>query len=1164
MRLMRQQINKININYIARQIFLPGCFSILPGSKGINRTMKKRMRMEILLSAAVMTAGLLTGVKAVPVSAEQDKFTHKEWMGMEDTDQEGEKVSGEDVFGINREKAAVNLIPYQSEEAALASVWEYNARENSGYFRLLTGKGEEWELTVVQNQEEAKEFLDDGFMNADYAANPIDGWKRVELPGSWTMQGFDFPIYTNIIMPWQSEYDSEVTAPNAPVNYNPVGLYRRKFSVEENMRKDGRRIYLHFQGVESAYYVYVNGKEVGYSEDTFSPHKFDVTDYLLEGENTLAVKVHKFCDGTWFEDQDMIYDGGIFREVYLTSAPDVQIRDYTVRTELDSDYESARLQLSVDAGNFTEEVKNGWSIDVRVFDKSGVNILDYANIVIEQLDAGNTETLTWDAKVENPQLWSAEKPNLYALVLTLKDTNGRAVEILSSQLGFREVEFTSAETDTESNVVTNAWEPIRINGERLLLKGVNHHDTDPFYGKAVPQETLLEDIKLMKQNNFNAVRTSHYSKDDYFYWLCNTYGLYVMAETNMECHALMEDEAAAGLFYELGMDRTETAYENLKNHPSILMWSIGNEMAYTSDSSYANGLFRDMIHYFKEKDSGRPVHSEGQYRSMGVDMGSNMYPSVEAVRKNAGEGKIPYVLCEYVHAMGNSVGNIKEYWDVIRSADNMLGGFVWDWAEQSRAASLDKVQAAESWNYYGENKVHQNLYKDEMDGMFFAYGGDWGDVPNNGSFCANGLVSPDRNPQPELTEVKYQYQNFHFSAAPGELAEGQVHVYNESNFTNLNEYQVAWQLLENGYVIEEGLVGDKEDADGMDIPPQTTETLRIPFQMPEETAGNEYYLNLSVRLKEDTAWAEAGAEMAWEQMEIPVEEAGASRVISDAVDSQPVNVTEETDVWKIAGTDFSFEIDKASGTIKNYIYKENVLVLQGPTPNFWRGLLENDRKSFDRNWAKAVKEIRAESIEVRVNEEGQKVITADLVFPYAGNTKERICYTINGDGAVTIRMSVDATGSGMDGFLRVGSMMLLPEGFEQVNWYGNGPAETFCDRKSGAGQGIWSNTVSDFFYPYLKADGCGSLTDVKWISVKDEAHGKAILIKASDTLEAEALHFTPYDLSAARHIYDLRPRKETVLGINYGSLGTGGAACGPARWNSTGCLRTGFTNGNLP
>lgn len=1331
----------------------------------------KRLKqaLSVLLSAAILTATLPMPAVTAATSSEglspafsanvnAKKFTHMEWTGKGYTTLDGKNVGAEDVFAINREEASLTLIPYQDEKTAAATAWDYNAREKSSYMKLLTGADEDWELTVVQNQNAAQPYMEAGFMNSDYPASPADGWKTVQLPKSWTCLGFDFPIYTNVTMPWQNKYDSMVTAPNAATNYNPVGLYRKKFTVPSAMTEDNRRVYINFEGVESAYYVYVNGKEVGYSEDTFSPHRFDITDYLKSGENLLAVKVHKFCDGTWFEDQDMIYDGGIFRDVFLTSQSLVQISDYTVRTELDDSYRNAELNLSVDVRNLSSSPMSGWSIGVSLYDEAGKDILGGASVSAAQVASGSTGSFTLKREVSSPALWSAEKPNLYALVLTLRDGDGKTAEVHSSQLGFREIGFTPTQVDSSYRVTTTRWQPITINGQRLIFKGVNRHDTDPFNGKAVTQACMEEDIRLMKQNNINSIRTSHYSNDSYLYWLCNKYGMYMMAETNMESHALMGDNDAKGLFYELAMDRTKTTFERLKNNPAIVSWSIGNEMVYTSDPNASNGMFRDMIWFFKRNDPTRPVHSEGMGGSMGVDMSSQMYPGSDGIRTMAGSGKIPYVMCEYDHAMGNSLGAFKEYWDSIRSADNMLGGFIWDWADQSRAVSLDTVpsgyrvtdslgtsgkaygnssswisdagsgslnggkafsgytvmennaayssalsgtgkaftfeaivkpssaaqnsvliskgdtqvalktrsngsgleffvysgewksvscdfpanwigqwhqvvgvynkgaisiyvdgtlmksasvadgissgnqpvgigydaetgrkldgqisiariytkalsaaeisaqrtaspaiKASDSsvllwldyssesaverdgpWDYYSEEYAHKNLYAEESKNHYFGYGGDWGDVPNDNSFCQNGLVSPDRAAQPELAEVKYQHQSFRFSADANGVSNREISVYNEYAFSNLSEFDITWELLKNGKAIAEGSV------ESTGVAPYSRGTIHVPYEMPAfVAAGDEFYLNIYVSVKKGNDMLPAGTEISFGQFKVP---AAAPKYVATPSKNEVV-VSEQSSEYKVSGTDFSFVIDKSTGTMKSYVYKGETLIQSGPVPNFWRGYVENDSNSarsnlFDTKWEGAMNGARTDSVKAYLNASGQQEIAVSLTLPNAGSTKETIIYTIDGSGAVTVKMTVDATKSGMGNFLRVGSMMTLPDGFENVSWYGNGPVETYNDRKTCGRQGAWSSTVSEMFFPYMKVDDCGNLTDVKWISVSSEKHKNGVLIAARNPLEASALHFTPSDLMSAPHVYQLEPRKETILSVDYGSMGTGSATCG--------------------
>lgn len=1282
------------------------------------------------------------------------KFTHNEWTGKDYTDANGNNVTGEDVFAINREEASLTIIPYQDVASAANAVWDYNARENSSYMQMLTGEGQDWQLTVVQNQEAAQPYMKSGFMNPDYSTSSNPGWKTVSMPGSWTCQGFDFPIYANVIMPWQSKYDAVVNVPEAPVNYNPVGLYRKTFTASPQMTQDNRRVYIHFEGVESAYYVYVNGKEVGYSEDSFSPHHFDITDYLTSGENTLAVKVHKFCDGTWFEGQDMIYDGGIFRDVFLTSEPLVKIADYTVKTDLDSNFNNATLSISADIKNNSTADQSGWSIRADILDESGNNLVPSSTIPVDSVSSGKSSAFSSDISVTSPKLWSAENPNLYALVLTLIDGQGKEVETVSSQLGFREINFTSTQVDWAYKVTTKSWDPITINGKRLLLKGVNRHDTDPFNGKAVPQSCMEEDIRLMKNNNINAIRTSHYSNDSYLYWLCNKYGMYMMAETNMESHALMSNNDAKGLFYELGMDRTKTTFERLKNNPAIVTWSIGNEMVYTGDANTSNGMFRDMIWFFKKNDATRPVHSEGMGDQMGVDMCSQMYPSQNGIKTKAGNGKIPYVMCEYAHAMGNSVGGLKEYWDVIRSAGNMMGGFIWDWADQSRAVSLDTLPKSNiitdetgvrgkcsgtitsgagdgslnggiatdgytvmdnsakynqalagtgksftfeaivkpastgqnsvllskgdtqvalktrssgsgleffiydggwksiscnfpsdwtgnwhqvvgaydkgsmaiiidgkvlktgsvtdsitagsspvgvgfdsqtgrkfdgqtsiariytralsveeinnqrssspaigpndpsvllwldystddilsggAWDYFAEPDAYTNLYADESKGHYFAYGGDWGDRPNDNSFCANGIVSPDRSPQPEIAEVKYQYQSFWFFADSTEISNGKINVYNENNFTNLNECNVKWTLLRNGEVCDEG-------TSNTELAPLSYGSISVPYTLPADRKdSDEFWIDISVTTKNDTEMVPAGSEVSYAQFAVNK----AAPKTREQVNGSNVTVKDNGDAYSVKGENFEFLLNKSTGAMQSYSFEGKTLIENGPSPNFWRGYTENDNNSgnyklFDKNWQKADGNVKVEDISISENGNAQKVITVTLRFPDAGNTVQKTIYTVNGNGEVKVSISVDATKSGMGNFLRIGSAMILPDGFEDVTWYGNGPYETYNDRNSCGRKGIWNNTVSGMFYPYIKADDSGNLTDVRWISVKNKSAGAELLIEASGSVEAEALHFTPDDLNSANHVYELTPRKETILNINYGSMGTGTATCGP-------------------
>ena len=1353
---------------------------------------KKRLTAQLLsgvlaaqacLSAAPIMAKSGTGLDGLKPGGSVTKdpdaviFTNDEWKGTDFEAEDGTTKNNVDVFEVNREDASTSVIPYHDDASAQNSVWDYNGREQSNYMQMLTGEGEDktWQLNVVTNPAEAAEFEgENGFTNKDFS-NPA--WKDVSLPCSWTMQGFDFSIYTNQTMPFMTKYGDSTSpnlAPAAPTNYNPVGMYRKTFDLKEGMLDTNRRVYINFQGVESAYYVYVNGHEVGYTEDTFSPHKFDITDYLQEGENFLAVKVLKYSDAIWMEDQDMIYDGGIFRDVFLTSAPLAQISDYKVFTDLDDNYEDALLTVNMDVRNLSSSNLKNWTVDLAVYDTEGKNILEGTNTErLVHADAESQNQVKVSTVVKKPKLWSAEHPDLYALVLHLKDADGNVIETLSTQLGFREIGFTRAETDEEGWTTTSKFTPVTINGERLFLKGADRHDSDPVYGKATPQKTVEEDLKLMKQYNLNAIRTAHYSNDDYLYWLANRWGVYILAETNVECHAFMGDgrfsNSYNGIasdykarFRDMILDRETTAYERLKNNPSVVIWSLGNETARPYKLDDGDYVFRDAMQFFKDEDYSRPVLFESFGPNMGGDIHGEQYTGVEGAASYGGSGRLPYLLTEFVHSMGNSTGHISEYMDVMRKYDNMVGCFIWDWVDQSRYKSLSDMSAGwdyadqahgikadatgdktdihtgldsadtlnggnafsgklifeqsdivdealsgadkaftlevnvkpssvsndnvfitkgdsqfalktnksgqieffvydtywrsvvweipenwvnewhhlaatydkgtvklyidgeqygdtkstgnvtianssyklgvgaqtqvdravdgsisvariynralsqdelkgqmsatpaigkddesvvlwvdydegltpkpvEAWDYYSTEDAHTNLYPEEAKGKFLAYGGDWGDRPNDNSFCANGVVSADRDPQPELNEVKFQYQNVWFSATPEQVASKTINVYNENSFANLNEYDLVWEVLEDGIVKKSGTIP------AIDLGGDANGTLLVPYEMPELKDGCEYLLNVKANLKSDKEWAKAGHELAYAQFVIPTDHKQATYTAK----GDAVTVTDGEDAFAVAGKNadgkaFSFNINKSTGQLVDYTFDGEKLIKEGPKPNFWRCLTENDEREgdsyFDHDWANAVSAINAE---VTASEEaGKQVITANLTLPNADNAKFDIIYTIESDGAVSMKMKVDATGTSMGRYILVGSNMILPEGYENVSWYAYGPDETLLDRMTSARATVFEKTVSENFYPYIKVDDTGTMPGTRWMRLSSDNTATDVMVIAKDTVQTSALHFLPDQMNAANHPYELTPMADTVVGINYGSKGTGGATCG--------------------
>lgn len=1287
-------------------------------------------------------------------------FTHDEWKGTD---------GNIDVFGVNVLSPSTSaFLPYDTVDNAFLGSLNYD-KDKSPYYQKLTGEAnQDWDLVVVQNDTVAKTEAYADFYDPAYDISAADGWKsNLQLPCSWTMQGFDYSIYTNTIVPFQgSEQWGNSMAPQAPTIYNPVGLYRKTFTVDESLKSATGRVLISFQGVESAYYVYLNGKEIGYSEDSYSPHYFDITDALnYEGENVLAVEVHKFSDATWMELQDMIKDGGIFRDVFIIATPETYMSDFQLVTDLNEDYTMADLDFTEIEVTNNGEAAGTYTVKAQLKNEDGTNFLEETEIGTVTVNAGETASLTGSVDNLTPELWSAESPNLYTLILTLYDAEGNMLEAASQQLGFREIGFTSTQVaDRENNdytVTTTEYQQVTINGEPLVFKGVNRHDTDPVYGKYVPEEVYEEDIRLMKLNNINAVRTSHYSNDEYLYWLCDKYGLYIMAETNAESHQFLDARQDCSMFKNMFLDRQATTFNRLKNYTSIVMWSICNETFYNTDASWSDYMFAEAIWYFKDNDGTRPVHAEGATGKvltqgtgwMGVDVASHMYPTVDQVQARADDPTgLPYVMCEYDHAMGNAVGSLNDYWDIVRSSDNMLGGFIWDWVDQSRrisfedefgavytindlsanaqtgtlnansvndstgtgslstktvdgyttmdnsafynqylsgtdkqftmevtvkpnstatnqifiakgdnqvafktttnaieffvysggwksvtadypdnwvgswhqiaatydkgevniycdgvllktatiansiassdvalgiaysadngrtldgeigvariyskALTLDEINAQNStapaiaadnesvilwidygesigeakpidvWDYYAEDYAHQNLYDEEMDGYYFGYGGDWGETGHQGSFCANGLVSPDRDPQPELAQVKYEYQDFWFEATRNDLLNGTVKVKSESTSTYLSDYDVTWEIIKDGEKYAEGaIIGD--------IAPCETGTIILDgFTFPAGEDGVEYYLNINVKLKEATDWAEADYVIAYEQFFLDTD---AYSIEAEASD-KAVTVDETgDDIILVSGDNFSFEINKTTGAMENYVVGGELLIQQGPVPSFWRAANANDG-ALSTSWKAVDDNVTLDSYEITTNDKGQTVIKTVLnLSGAAANCDEIIEYTIDGSGAVTVDVTVDNTASGLGRYSRLGTVMTLPEGAEQMTWYGAGGVESYSDRNTFAKYGIYTSTVTDMYYPFVEVQDSGNLTNVKWITVSDEAKTNSIVI-AGDNFEASALHFTSDQLDAASHPYELTPSVNTYLAVNYGSEGNGNSSCGP-------------------
>jgi beta-galactosidase/beta-glucuronidase len=800
------------------------------------------------------------------------------------------------VVGRNKEPGHVTLVPYADAATALAG-----ERDASPCFMLLNG---DWRFHWSPNPASAP---------ATFYQEECSDWDLIPVPGNWEMQGYGQPRYLS------ASYAFDISdLPRVPEDDNPVGSYRTTFTIPSEW--EGRQVFINFDGVDSAFYLWINGQMVGYSQDSRLPAEFNITPYIRPGENTLAARVYRWSDGSYLEDQDYWFLSGIYRDVYLFATPGVHMRDFWVRTELDERYQDAVLRVRVHAANYGAAAVSGYQVEANLFDAKGRPVLERPVAGQIEVGQGAEAVLELAQLVANPAKWSAEHPNLYTLLLTLKDEGGRVLEVERCNVGFRQIEIREGQ--------------VHVNGVPVLFRGVNRHEHDPIRGHAVTVESMRQDILLMKQFNVNAVRTSHYPNDPRWYDLCDRYGLYLIDEANIESHGvwdrLTKDPAWQTAFLERGMRMVERD----KNHPSVIIWSMGNESGHGPN----HAALADCIH---ARDDTRPVHYESARNEPYVDIVSVMYPRVDriiAMAQEPGE-KRPLIMCEYAHAMGNSPGNLKEYWEAIEAYPRLQGAFVWDWVDQGIRQVTDE---GEEW---------------------YAYGGDFGDEPNSGSFCLNGLVFPDRALQPAIWELKKVQQPV--GVVPRDLRSGEVEVINRHFFSDLSGLDVAWKLSVGERVLQSGQLGR------LHTPAGGREAVRIPYEEPALEAGAECWLTLSFTLAEDTLWAAKGHEVAWEQFQVPFEVPAVPAhwgLEPPKVRDLPALAWTESAAEAVAeGPGFRLVFDKQGGTIASWQYRGQELVERGPRLNVWRAPTENDLNTWgDEKAAIRWREVGLDQLQERV------------------------------------------------------------------------------------------------------------------------------------------------------------------------------------------------------
>ncbi|MGA5351756.1 glycoside hydrolase family 2 TIM barrel-domain containing protein [Streptomyces thermodiastaticus] len=976
------------------------------------------------------------------------------------------------VFQVGREPARARLVPYGNREQALRHRFQ-----DSPYYLSLDGS---WRFHWSRNADQRPV----GFERPDYDDS---GWDRIPVPSNWEIEGYPEPIYLNISYPWIG-YETP-DPPEVPHDFNPVGSYRRTFTVPAGWA--GRRTLLSFQGVKSAFFVWVNGEQVGYSEDSYTPAEFDITPHLRPGTNTLAVEVHRWSDGSWLEDQDMIDLSGIFRDVYLYSVPQVHVHDLFVHTELDDAYRDAVLAVDVTLRDRAGAGTAGHRVTAELFDARGHRVLHLSD------DAGDG-SVTLRGAVRRPALWSAEDPALYTLVLALTDAHGRTTDLHSTRVGFRQVEYGPGK--------------FTVNGRPVMFRGTNRHETDPERGQALDEQRMIQDIRLMKQHNINAVRTSHYPNHPRWLELCDEYGLYVIDETNLETHGV-RDTVPGSLpeWTDACVDRLRSMVERDKNHPCVVVWSLGNEAGQGSN-------FQAMADWVHARDASRPVHYEGM--NAVADLHSEMYTSPAGVEAYGRSGApTPFMLCEYNHSMGNSGGNLKEYWDVFEKYPNLHGAFVWDWADQAVRLPVP-----------GDARH-----------TYLSYGGDWHDgYPTDGNFCCNGLVAADRSVHPGLIEVKKCYQPVGVTA--GDLtgaSGGTVTVRNKHMFSGLDAYTVHWTLTRDGEEIQHGTLPSPSVAPGEDG------TLRIPYRRPASLEpGAEYFLNLSFRLREDTSWADAGHEVAAEQL--PLDWHTPAPVDTPVRGS--LHLTETDTEVQVSGRDVEVVLSKTTGTLTTYTVKGQQVLAEGPVPNFWRGPTDNDIGrdvlKTAATWRDAGSRRTVTSVRTAQPAAGEVVIEVACTLPTAPATATwHTVFRVRADGEIRVRHTLDAP-AGLPDLPMVGALLTVPSGHERLDWFGRGPHENYQDRKASAFVGRWRSTVDQQVAPYVRPQQTGNQTDVRRLSVTDRSgQGLTVIADPADgeeLLETSVLHYTPFDLDGPRHPHQLTRRDETILLVNHRQTGVGG------------------------
>ena len=1048
--------------------------------------MNKRLFVTLSMAGLAMVAfgarkpkaAIKSSVKAVAI--QQPTFT--EWHDLQ-------------VNEINRLPLHTMHFAYDPNDFAGTGA-EYLDKKKSMNYLSLDGT---WKFNWVANADERP---------TDFYKTDLDDskWNNIQMPGNWEMLGYGQPEYVNVGFAWRGHFDQQ--PPAVPTKDNHVGSYRREINIPANW--DGKRVIAHFGSVTSNIYLYVNGKFAGYAEDSKVAAEFDITPFLKKGKNLIAFQTFRWCDGSWCEDQDFWRLSGPARENYLYArSKEHRLLDVRVETELKNNYKDGAL-------NITAKVQGNTLAYFGLYDPDG------KEVIVTGTDNVKNGVAKYQLRVKNVRKWSAETPNLYTLVVSPIQNGGMYLpyEIVQVKVGFRKVEIKNKQ--------------FLVNGQPVLLKGADRHEMDPDEGYNVSEQRMIQDIMMMKRMNINAVRTSHYPNDPRWYDLCDKYGLYVVAEANQESHGFQYGDDAAAKKPEFAkqiMERNQHNVSMFYNHPSIVTWSMGNETVMGDN-------FLKAYKWIKSQDKTRPVQYEQAGRGEGTDIFCPMYYSVAASEKYAKDpnSPMPLIQCEYNHTMGNSGGNLSDYWDLIRKYPILQGGFDWDFVDQALHRNIVKPMSI----------LPYKMNNEELRKIEYCYGGDYNKYdPSDNNFNCNGIIGPDRQMNPHAYEVAYQYQNIWTKMVNAET--GEVSVHNENFFRDLSNYALAWSLEEDGVETQNGTIAD------LDVPAQQTKNFTIPYDK-SKIKGKEVFLNIDFRLKEAEPLLTAGQVMAYAQLPVVTKQAcsgDCSKMLAQGHGKKKMKLAAKKDnVVAVTTPNLTFKIDRSTGLISEYAYNGKSLLGEGGTlkPNFWRAPTDNDMGAGLQKKFQAWKnpQMNLKNIDVKKDKKTNSVtILTSFDMPEVQGQMDITYLVFANTGAVKVTEDFKATeGAKVSDMFRFGMLMQMPYTMEKSNYYGRGPIENYSDRKDCMRIGVYTDDADNQYFPYIRPQESGTKSDIRWWKQTD-ATGLGLQVKSCTPFYASAIHFDTEELDDGddkeqRHSFDLKKSKFTNLFLDSAHMGVGG------------------------